>query len=182
MLDELAADLRCVRPNKSHQMIESTTQKAILAEYDHFRDLFQDLTDVLKDLTTRLVAACNVRLHSVTCRCKARGSLSAKLAKPDKGYKQLSEVTDIAAVRIITYFGEDVDVLARMIEAEFDIDREHSIDKRHLLDPERFGYHSLHYVAKFGPARAGLSEYQRFAGIRFEVQVRFYLAARMGRD
>jgi ppGpp synthetase/RelA/SpoT-type nucleotidyltranferase len=59
-----------------------------------------------------------------------------------------------------------------MVEREFVVDRTNSVDKRTLLDPDRFGYQSLHYVAALSVARTGLAEYGRFTGLRVEIQIR----------
>jgi putative GTP pyrophosphokinase len=73
---------------------------------------------------------------------------------------------------VITYFPHDVDKVAEIIEKEFKIDKENSVDKRKSLDIDRFGYLSLHYVASLVTRRGKLIEYQRFANMRFELQIR----------
>jgi putative GTP pyrophosphokinase len=47
---------------------------------------------------------------------------------------------------VITYYSSDVDRVADIVRREFSVDRENSIDKRAVLDPDRFGYLSLYYV------------------------------------
>ncbi|TMR94372.1 GTP pyrophosphokinase [Nonomuraea basaltis] len=49
------------------------------------------------------------------------------------------------------------------------------MDKRKALDPDRFGYLSLHYVASLDTRRAELAEYKRFANNGFEIQIRSIL-------
>jgi putative GTP pyrophosphokinase len=87
-------------------------------------------------------------------------------------YIALDDVTDLVGVRIITYFLDDVDRVADLIEAEFSIDEVNSVDRRATIEPDRFGYVSLHYVASLSQPRASLAEWKRFASLRFEVQVR----------
>jgi putative GTP pyrophosphokinase len=87
----------------------------------------------------------------------------------------LEEITDLAGIRVITYFSEDVDRVASVIEREFNIDPENSIDKRAALDPDRFGYLSLHYVASVAEHRIALPEYARLRTLKFEIQVRSIL-------
>lgn len=60
----------------------------------------------------------------------------------------LEDITDLAGIRIITYFADQVDLIASFVEEEFEVDRSNSVDKRELIDPEKFGYLSLHYVVK----------------------------------
>lgn len=76
---------------------------------------------------------------------------------------------------MITYFEDDVDVAARLIEAEFQVDNRNSVDKRAALDPDRFGYLSLHYVATLSVNRQSLAEYRRFPALKAEIQVRSIL-------
>ena len=56
---------------------------------------------------------------------------------------------DLLGIRIITYFRDGVDAVAKLIEREFSVDRDNSVDKRAVLEADRFGYLSLHYVAEF---------------------------------
>lgn len=156
-------------------MIEPALQASILAEYEAHAGLYQDLSTTAALLLDRMIREAGVQLHSITQRCKSRTSLAGKLGKPDKEYRKLSDVTDLAAVRITTYFAEDVDRVAAIVEREFLIDDGNSVDKRKLLDPDRFGYQSLHYIASVTPERVRLVEYSRFDGRRFEIQVRSIL-------
>lgn len=42
-------------------------------------------------------------------------------------------------------------------------------------DPDRFGYLSLHFIARLSDGRVELVEYRRFKGLRFEIQIRSIL-------
>lgn len=84
-------------------------------------------------------------------------------------------MTDIAGVRVITYYTEDVDRVSKIVESEFKIDYNNSIDKREALEPDRFGYCSVHYVVEMSPSRLKLREYQIFEGLKCEIQIRSVL-------
>jgi putative GTP pyrophosphokinase len=62
-----------------------------------------------------------------------------------------------------------------MVECEFVIDWENSVDKGELLSPDRFGYLSVHYVASLSPSRLALPEYKQYGSIKAEIQVRSIL-------
>jgi putative GTP pyrophosphokinase len=156
-------------------MIEMTLREGLLSDYDREKGVYADLAATVASLLEGMLGGATVQLHSVTQRCKDRGSLSGKLSKSDKNYKQLSDITDLAAVRITTYFAEDVDRVAQLVEREFIIDRTNSVDKGSLLDPDRFGYKSLHYVASLSEDRTKLIEYSRFVGRKIEIQIRSIL-------
>jgi hypothetical protein len=87
----------------------------------------------------------------------------------------LDQVTDLAGVRVITYFPSDVDKIVPLIENEFKIDRPNSIDKRKTAEPSVFGYASVHLVVGFSPTRLKLAEYKQFKGLKCEIQVRTIL-------
>jgi GTP pyrophosphokinase len=124
---------------------------SILAEYDDQKNQYRDFAERCRSLLQELLDAEGYRVHSVTWRLKGRDKLEDKLNREGKHYENLCEVTDIAGVRIITHFEDEVDRIGTLVEQEFDIDRERSIDKRKLLDPDRFGYLSLHNPAGLAP-------------------------------
>ncbi|MEU4661683.1 hypothetical protein AB0F83_08025 [Micromonospora chalcea] len=134
------------------------------------------LAPLVQSLLQRLLAeGLSRQPHSIACRVKSFDSARRKIqSKSSRGYS-FGDITDVLGVRIITYFQDDVDAIASIIEREFDVDAENSVDKRALLDPDRFGYLSLHYVVRISPSRAAFSEYKRFENVRFEIQIRSIL-------
>jgi ppGpp synthetase/RelA/SpoT-type nucleotidyltranferase len=149
-------------------------REKILKEYDsQFRTL-NNLSHSVKSLINTLLTSENIIAHTVSSRVKEKESLSNKIDKKDK-YTELNEVTDIVGIRIITHYSDDVDKVATLLEKEFDIDNENSIDKRKILDPDRFGYLSLHYISELNKERLKLAEYKQFKGIKFEIQIRSIL-------
>ena len=78
-------------------------------------------------------------------------------------------------MRVITYFTEDVDRVAEIIQGECDVDWENSVDKGEQLDPDQFGYRSQHYVVSLTPERLDLTECAKFYPCVAEVQVRSVL-------
>lgn len=148
---------------------------SIIEDYDHECEGYSALADRIEQLIGELLSAKKLRVHSVTTRVKAKDSLRNKLiAEPGK-YSGLKQVTDVCGARIITYFEDEVDKIAALIENEFLVDPDNSIDKRQTLDVDRFGYASVHYVVRLHPRRANLSEYERFTEMPFEVQIRSIL-------
>ena len=147
----------------------------MVVEYRGKLPLYGDFATTSKELLERLLQAEGIRVHSVTCRAKSCESLADKLSREEREYQALSEVTDLAGMRIITYFADDVDAVATMIEREFAVIPERSIDKGKALDPDRFGYLSLHYVCTLSDERARLLEYARYKECVCEIQVRSIL-------
>lgn len=153
----------------------SDTGAEIIAEYERKRDVFERYAAYLHSLLSSLLAETGLRPHVITHRVKNRASLERKVARPNKEYQFLSEITDIAGVRVITYFAAEVDRIAEVVEAEFEVDRKNTIDKRASLDPDRFGYLSVHYVISLKRSRADLMENKLYAGLKAEVQIRSIL-------
>jgi putative GTP pyrophosphokinase len=138
----------------------------LLARFDaHAADLLLQAERLREQLAGWLV---DIQLHDVTMRLKSRQALAAKIARPDRTYQGLWDVTDLIGLRVTTYFEDSVDEVARIIEAKLPVDFEHSIDKRR---PSDFGYRSVHYVCGLGDARVpGVPD-----AARFEIQIRTLL-------
>lgn len=150
----------------------------LLAEYDRLASNLAARGEVIRAHMVDLLAADrSLKIHSITLRLKTRRSLEAKLARPDRTYENLWDVTDIVGIRVITYFEDAVDRVGRIIEAKLPVDFSHSVDKRIARDTESFGYRSLHYVCALAKGNLdGLSEESTLPEVaRCEVQVRTVL-------
>jgi ppGpp synthetase/RelA/SpoT-type nucleotidyltranferase len=151
------------------------TAASIVEEYSKRQGLYRDFASCTRELVGQILSSHGIGVHSVTCRAKDADSLSGKLQKNGKGYKVLGDVTDLAGVRVITYFTDDAERVADLIEAEFSVDVDNSVDKRRLLEPHEFGYISIHHVACFSEKRLALAEYSKFRGLKVEIQTRSIL-------
>ena len=149
----------------------------IVEEYSRtLRDKYRLLASKTSELLGTILASNKVTPHSVTFREKDLEKLKEKIKREAKDYHNpLSEVTDLAGVRIITYFPSDVDRILPLIEEEFEVDQENSIDKRKAADPSSFGYASVHLVVSFRADRLKLPEYGLFQNMKCEIQVRTIL-------
>jgi len=156
-------------------MIPEAIRKKILSEFDEKSSLYESFTEKQEKLISELLHEQSFTPHSVRSRMKRRESLKGKLEGANRDYSSLGDITDISGVRIITYFSEEVDKVAGYIEREFQVLKQHSLDKRQTLDPDRFGYLSLHYVVRMSPARLALTEYRKFVGLTCEIQIRSIL-------
>lgn len=129
----------------------------------------------VSDLLERLIESENVRIHSVTKRVKSMESALRKIDTSQGKYSDFSDLKDLLGLRVITYFPDEVDLVTGLIEREFEIDFDHSNDRRVTEDPDRFGYVSVHYVAKLSTDRSILSEFRAFRDSWFEIQIRSIL-------
>ncbi len=150
------------------------SKSEILAQFDEFSKIAEEFSESMKSLVTMLIQAADIVPHSISCRTKDRDSLAKKIESKSK-YNDLAEITDVVGLRIISLYADDVDKIAEVIESEFYVDEENSIDKRAILDPDRFGYLSLHYVVSLNDKRSSLKEHFKFKGVKFEIQIRSVL-------
>lgn len=148
---------------------------SILDEYKASKDLHEEFCKKIKGLLKDITKGNNVNCHSIDSRVKTESSLELKIEKSDGKYSNLSDITDVSGLRIITYFSDDVDKIASILKEEFEIDVDNSVDKRSKLDPDRFGYLSLHYVVKLNNDRLKFAEYSRFRDLKVEIQIRSIL-------
>src|SRR6266568_1204290 len=152
-------------PNASPMSVE-----AVLLEFDKRRETLASLCEKTKDLIEECLQDANIRYQSVQARVKTSKKLREKYSNPDKKYKCLDDITDLVGLRIITYYEDEVDRVAGIIEREFQIDPENSVDKRNT-DPDRFGYHAVNFVCRHTEKRRSDVPYKKFGSTCCEVQV-----------
>lgn len=146
-----------------------------MKQYEDEKTRYQNFGNAVEYLLKTLLINADIEYNAITCRIKERESLSRKIDFKGDKYRELSELTDIAGIRIITYYADDVDKIANIVEREFDVDKENSIDKRKALEPDRFGYCSVHYVVGIHSKRLVLKEYSAYEGLKCEIQIRSIL-------
>lgn len=144
--------------------------KMIMEEYKEQRPDFVQLGDVvssiLKDITSQNET---MYILAIEHRVKEEKSLAGKLELKGDKYSSLADITDILGCRIICFFADDVDNIAKSIEEKFDIDWDNSVDKRAVIGAESFGYLSLHYICSL-PFGKGYPD--NICGKKFEIQIR----------
>lgn len=129
----------------------------------------------IQSLLQSLLHSADINYHRITYRVKGRASAERKIEANPERYGTFAALTDLLGVRIITYFNDEVDAVAKLLEEEFEVDEENSVDKRLSLEPDRFGYLSLHYILALNDTRENLVEYRKYGGLQFEVQIRSIL-------
>lgn len=154
-----------------------------IAVSDYLREFnfYADLAAAAKRIAEEALSRRNIRPHSIEARAKDPASFGRKAAKPSKldpsrpMYSQpLEQITDKAAIRLITFFPRTIQEIDQMLREEFSI-LEHLDKGESLVEEERFGYQSVHYLVKINSIRTTLPEYKRFEGKVVEVQVRTIL-------
>lgn len=134
-----------------------------------FRSHASELTALALHMERELREALEVKaldIQFVSSRLKSEESLRKKLARPDKTYRRLWDVTDLVGLRVATYFEDSIEDVARLVEERFVVDYRHSVDKLRVRDHGTFGYRSVHYVCSVPPELSPSGE------LRVEIQIR----------
>ena len=144
----------------------------ILEEYRDMQPVFATMKEVVLTELQKCLSRFNILVTAVEARIKSEDSLVGKLQLKGHKYRTLGDLTDIMGARIITFYSDEVDKIAALMEDLFEIDRENSVDKRKMHELNSFGYMSLHYICRIprklyhDPAHPEINEY------RFELQMR----------
>jgi ppGpp synthetase/RelA/SpoT-type nucleotidyltranferase len=145
-------------------------------QYSSLRSTYQAYTNKLAELIGTLIEGKEIEVHQIEKRCKEVSSFRDKVTREGKAYGDpLAKVTDLAGVRVIAFYADDVERVCALIRDEFEVDEDNSADKRQALAYDQFGYLSTHVVVSLGDNRKNLPEWRQFAGLKAEVQVRTVL-------
>ncbi len=155
--------------------MEKNTQEKILKDFDKMRLIYEAFTQKTEGLVQELLDSASIRIQSVTARTKEKESLLNKLSKNEGKYRKLEDVTDLSGVRITCWFLDQIPLVAKTIKDNFRVINELSIDKSEIMDPDRFGYLSLHYIVSLPANREALQECKKYTGLYCEVQIRTIL-------
>jgi len=144
----------------------------ILDEYRDRLPVLGRLKEVVLDILNRTLKENHMVITAIEGRVKTEKSLAGKLELKGNKYHTIDDITDIVGVRIITFFSDEVDKIAALMERMFEIDWDNSVDKRKMLEIDRFGYMSLHYICRIPKTLYEDPQQPLLNEIRFELQMR----------
>ena len=144
----------------------------ILNEYREKLPIYEKMKTVVLHLLRTCLDENQVIVSGLEARVKSEPSLVGKLELKGYKYHTLEDVTDVVGARIITFYSDEVDIISALAEKLFEIDWDNSVDKRKMLEIDRFGYLSLHYVCRIPEALYKDPEIPQLNQIRFELQMR----------
>ena len=137
----------------------------LLAQYKSHLPEYRQMAELIPEKLKEAFDEAGIIVAAVEHRVKTESSLAGKLKLKGGKYKDIFDITDLVGIRVITFYIDDVDKVASILERMFEIDWENSIDKRKAHEIDSFGYLSLHYICRM----------PEFKNIRFEVQMRSIL-------
>jgi len=144
-----------------------------IQDYENCRLSYEAFSLKLKELLRLIVEANDLKIHSIEARTKTVDSFHEKITRLGKTYHDpLKEVPDLCGCRIITYYSDEVSMIAEILKNEFLIVEEELTHQASELDADRFGYLSAHYVVKLNGQRSKLLEWRAFESMHAEIQIR----------
>lgn len=147
----------------------------LLTQYRQLLPVYEKMAEVIPERLKGFFAEAGIIVATVEHRVKAEDSLAGKLKLKGGKYRDIFDVTDVVGIRVITFYIDDVDKVASVLERLFEIDWENSIDKRKAHEIDSFGYLSLHYICRIPESSYTVAEHPELNKIRFEVQMRTVL-------
>ena len=134
---------------------ESHRKKAV-EQYAKKRQLYDDFSWEIRNILEEAIESRNLKINEIQCRAKDEESFSKKVMTPSEQnpdepkYKNpMSEITDLAGVRVITFFPSTVDEISQLIQEEFEVIER--VDHTASAEREqRLGYLSVHYLVRLG--------------------------------
>ncbi len=153
----------------------------LIEEYGKRRPLYQEFAEVVRLILQEELQSKAIRVHSIEVRAKSIESFRRKVSRlhvmeSGRGGRKepLTVITDLAGVRVITFFPKTLTDVDRILHEQFEVIE--IDDKSEVLTvDDRFGYRSVHYLVKLLPNRTELAEYSRFTDLVAEIQVRTIL-------
>lgn len=144
----------------------------ILEEYRERQPMLTKMAEIVDQQLKECLNKNGIIVTAVEGRIKGEASLAGKLALKGYKYQTIDDITDIFGARIITFYTDEVDKIAALLEQVFTVDWENSVDKRKMHSLDSFGYNSLHYICRipkeiyYDPTMPELNT------MRFELQMR----------
>ena len=134
-----------------------------LNEYKSLKELYRDFSYTTKFILENLLRKNSFKYQAITYREKDEKSLKNKLETVKK-IKSVKDIDDLAGCRIIFYLDNDVQRVIQYLRNEF------VVVKQNLKYSED-SYNALHLIVKLNKDRLKLSEYERFSGLKCEIQL-----------
>jgi putative GTP pyrophosphokinase len=143
----------------------------VIRTFIEARPQYEQLCHEIAYILKKRMSEGGIEYSAITSRAKTLKSYAEKLSR--KQYDNpLTEVTDLAGVRLVFLYRSDRSAIEDIIESEFRVLEK--IDKVEEQEPDRFGYGALHYLVHLGRKSSG-ARYDDLKQLVCELQVRTVL-------
>lgn len=144
----------------------------LLSDFVDRLPLYEEMRKAVEGILHDMAQINNIYLTGLETRVKSVDSLAGKLELKGHKYRSLFDLTDLVGARIITFYIDEIDKVAALVDKMFDIDWKNSVDKRKMHELNSFGYNSLHYICSIPKSLYFNEKYPEINEIRFELQMR----------
>ena len=144
----------------------------LMEQYHERQAVYQRLAQVAEETLRQALKKQHVAVIALEHRVKTESSLAGKLELKGAKYHTLDDVTDIMGMRVVTFYSDDVDKVAAIVNEIFQVDWSNSVDKRKLHRLDSFGYNSLHYICTLPKSVVDDPDMPLLNELRFEIQMR----------
>jgi ppGpp synthetase/RelA/SpoT-type nucleotidyltranferase/Flp pilus assembly protein TadD len=150
-----------------------------IEEYKQKRPLYESFCNEVKRILIEAFNQKSASHHTIEARAKTVDSFARKSSKFEKNgtpkYSDaISQITDLAAVRVIVYTLSDVERACQIVDEIFKIEKKTDVGEERI-EQGKFGYQSIHYLIRFTDERSNLLDFQRYKDLICEIQVRTVL-------
>ena len=146
--------------------------EALMEQYHELYPVYQRLAQLAEDALRQALKEQHVTITVMEHRVKTEASLAGKLELKGAKYHSIADVTDIVGIRVVTFYSNDVDKVAAIVNECFQVDWNNSVDKRKLHRLDSFGYNSLHYICRLPKTIVDDPDMPQLNEISFEIQMR----------
>lgn len=146
--------------------MDSYTQK-LIKKFEKKRPLYEDFCLSMEKMIRDLLDEKKYK-YQIYHRVKSVARLKEKIIRKKrerKIYKTLSDIGDLAGIRIVFYLESEKEKFINDLQKE--LPNIVSIEELKKTN----GYRAKHVVVKLGARRLELSEYKKFRGLRCEIQL-----------
>ena len=138
-------------------------------EYEKVKPSYTLFTDKLEEIIRNILKGVEFNFE-VKKRTKDIESFRKKIIR--KGYTEpFKQIHDLSGLRVVVRSLSDVEKVSAIIKQEFIVDKENSSDKKEELNPDQFGYASIHFIVLLPPKYLDLPVYQEFKNYKAEIQI-----------
>lgn len=144
----------------------------LIQEFQQKLSCYNRLTLHLKESIRYLLDDNDIQYLDVYHRVKDIDSFLEKVLR--KNYDNpFDSIEDICGVRIVCYYPSDIQRIKNIIYDEFEINN--SEDKSDLLEIDKFGYRSYHFIIKLKKEWLKIPNFRGLDNLKVELQVRTIL-------
>lgn len=146
----------------------------VLEKYKIMKPKYEKLGFTVVEIIKDLLHKNNIDVLLVYYRTKEEESFLEKIER--KEYKNpFKKMEDLSAMRVICYYDNDIELVESLIKNNFKTKKQQRTKKSELINPEKFGYRSVHLIAEISNSWKNKEKFKELNGLKIEIQIRTIL-------